>query len=125
MAAVAAHDFPKSRRLLTRAEFTLAQRRGAGARMDQVLVRISTIPDAVELPAKLGIIASRKVGGAVVRNRLKRCVREWFRHRRLPPGHALLVILLTEASLRSSGELRVALDAAVSRALGRLGQPRS
>ena len=31
---------------------------------------------------RIGITASRKVGGAVVRNRFKRRIREWFRYRR-------------------------------------------
>lgn len=30
-------------------------------------------------PPRLGVIASRRVGGAVVRNRVRRCVREWYR----------------------------------------------
>jgi len=44
--------------------------------------------------SRIGITASRKVGNAVVRNRFKRCVRDWFRTHRdeLPPGLDLLVI---------------------------------
>jgi ribonuclease P protein component len=42
----------------------------------------------------LGITVSRKVGAAVERNRLKRCIREWFRQDRsvLPRRAALVVI---------------------------------
>jgi len=29
--------------------------------------------------ARIGIVASRKVGNAVTRNRIKRCIREFFR----------------------------------------------
>lgn len=43
---------------------------------------------------RLGITASRKVGSAVVRNRVKRRVREWFRRRRseLPEARDIVVI---------------------------------
>jgi len=43
---------------------------------------------------RLGITVSRKVGNSVVRNRVKRCVREWFRRSRatLEPGIDLVVI---------------------------------
>ena len=46
-------------------------------------------------PMRLGITATRKVGGAVVRNRAKRLVREVFRHLawRLPTGVDLVVIV--------------------------------
>ena len=42
----------------------------------------------------LGVTVSRKVGTAVERNRVKRRIREWFRHNRtaLPRNAALLVI---------------------------------
>lgn len=44
--------------------------------------------------ARLGLTVSRKVGNAVVRNRVKRRVREWFRHegRALTEGFELVVI---------------------------------
>ncbi len=44
--------------------------------------------------ARLGITVSRRVGGAVARNRLKRRVREWFRGVRagLRPGMDIVVI---------------------------------
>jgi ribonuclease P protein component len=42
----------------------------------------------------LGVTVSRKVGAAVARNRVKRCIREWFRQDRsvLPTDAALVVI---------------------------------
>ena len=44
--------------------------------------------------SRIGITASRHVGGAVVRNRVKRLVREFFRrhqHRILPPQDVLVI----------------------------------
>lgn len=43
---------------------------------------------------RLGLVVSRRVGGAVVRNRVKRLVREWFRKSRAAlPQHADLVVI--------------------------------
>ena len=51
---------------------------------------------------RLGITASRKVGNAVVRNRVKRAVRDWFRTRRagmaFGPGGADLVVIARRAA---------------------------
>jgi ribonuclease P protein component len=56
---------------------------------------------------RIGITASRKVGGAVVRNRIKRRVREWFRQSRdrLPPDVDVVVIARPGAGALSSQEL--------------------
>jgi len=63
-------------RLRTRAEFDHVQRGGR-----RVSLRVLTMvgrPNALARD-RLGIIASRKIGGAVVRNRAKRRIREIFR----------------------------------------------
>jgi len=51
-------------------------------------------------PQRLGVTVSRKVGGAVVRNRVKRRIREWFRQSRpkLRQGIDLVVIGRSGAS---------------------------
>jgi len=69
---------------------------------------------------RLGITVSRKVGRSVVRNRIKRCVREWFRSSREQLGSGLDLVVIARrgaAELSSdaiSGEL-----ATLTRALSR------
>lgn len=41
---------------------------------------------------RLGIAATRKLGGAVVRNKAKRLIREVFRRNKLAPGFDLVVV---------------------------------
>lgn len=61
---------------------------------------------------RLGVTVSRKVGRAVVRNRVKRRVREWFREARggMRPGIDLVVIGRRPAAGRTARELDGALD---------------
>jgi len=42
--------------------------------------------------SRLGVAATRKLGGAVVRNRAKRLVRELFRNADVPQGLDIMVI---------------------------------
>jgi len=44
-------------------------------------------------PTRLGITVTRKVGGAVRRNRIKRLAREWFRNRSREFGSCDLVLI--------------------------------
>ena len=71
--------------------------------------------------SRIGITASRKVGNAVRRNRFKRRVRSWFRHRRGDVAQALGLeaVDLVVIARRSGAELGLAeLDERLSRLLG-------
>ena len=54
--------------------------------------------------SRLGLTVSRKVGNAVVRNRVKRRIREWFRRdgRQLAHGFDVVVIARQQAASMSS-----------------------
>ena len=67
---------------------------------------------------RLGIAVGRRVGNAVVRNRVKRCIREWFRHQRasLRRGVDLVVVGRTSAAALSSAETQRDLDSLARRA---------
>ncbi len=67
---------------------------------------------------RIGITASRKVGGAVVRNRIKRGVRDWFRRSRdeLPGGVDVVVIARRPAARLSGRELSARLTDLAQRA---------
>jgi len=65
---------------------------------------------------RLGITASRRVGTAVVRNRIKRLVREYFRgsRDRLPPSDDVLVIARKADSRMKLTDLARELDRVMS-----------
>ena len=80
MIAVSSAHFPKSARLRKRVEFlqlASAQHKSV-VRGFLVVWRENSIQTS-----RLGITASKKIGCAVVRNRIKRYLREFFRHNRL------------------------------------------
>ena len=88
---------PKSARLLKRAEFLKLSRTGAKLQSASFIV-ISNTNHRPE--SRLGITVSGKVGNAVIRNRIKRHVREFFRRCRpaLRPGTDILVIARKSAA---------------------------
>jgi ribonuclease P protein component len=123
-ACTAAEDerFPREARVRKRADFARAQRFGRRIALSHVvllLARTGAVPrgEPVGAPtgARLGIVASRRVGNAVVRNLVKRRLREWFRRRRreLPAGIDLLVIVRPGGGTVGSLELWAELDAAL------------
>jgi ribonuclease P protein component len=83
--------FPKSRRLLKTTEFdrVFQQRRSQG---DGTLVVYACENDLGY--SRLGMVVSRKTGGAALRARWKRCIREAFRlaQHELPPGLDLVTL---------------------------------
>ena len=70
-----------------------------------------------EAAPRLGLTVSRRVGGAVVRNRVKRRLREWFRRHRdeCPKGKDLVIIARPAAAAAHADELARELSASFAR----------
>lgn len=94
--------FPKSARLVRPEEFAAVKAGGVRVRAGSMAIGFL----AGEAP-RLGIAASRAVGSAVQRNRIRRVVREFFRtnRTRFPKGDCV-VIPGAGSSKLSNGELR-------------------
>lgn len=73
----AGYGFPATRRLRKRAEFLRLSAEGRKVQQPHFLLLYRRRPDGA---CRFGITVSRKVGNAVVRNRIKRLVREVCRH---------------------------------------------
>jgi ribonuclease P protein component len=103
-----------------RAEFTMAVRRGSrsGRRLltGHLLVRENR-----EEPARVGFVVSRAVGGAVVRNRVRRRLRHLARGYldRLPGGSLLVVRANPPAAAARQADLAAELDLVLSNLLRR------
>jgi ribonuclease P protein component len=80
-------------RLSRSAEFERVYRQGRSTANRHLVLYSFPNPSATEQP-RLGLSVSRKVGGAVERNRIKRLLREAFAHQEegLGAGHDIVVV---------------------------------
>jgi ribonuclease P protein component len=122
------HEVPRARsrpgrgRLSRSADFDRVFRNGRSHACREFVLYV--FPRAEEAPPRLGLSVSRKVGGAVERNRVKRLVREAFAAEsgRLPAGADAVVVARRDAHELAQSEglegVRRALGALLDRALG-------
>lgn len=81
----------KQQRVRRRTEFNRTLRRGTCA-ADGTLV-LFALPTAPERPPRLGVTIPRRAGGAVLRNRWKRLIRESYRTQQqsVPTGYDYII----------------------------------
>lgn len=122
--------FPRWRRIRKRREFLLVQSQGRRvaarnflfffrARLGPQDLSMRSGTSNVALPTRFGITVTRKVGNAVMRNRIKRVVREGCRQLApsLPAG--LDLVIVAKSSATACGLLQV--RAELGDLLGRMG----
>jgi ribonuclease P protein component len=104
--------FRRADRILRSREFKSVVRRGERFASGSFVVFVARAPedpmsgdvDRIKGRQRLGITVSRKVGNAVVRNRVKRRVREWFRSARTQlPVDAEIVVIARRPARELSG----------------------
>ncbi len=80
--------FRPGERIRRRSDFEAAYKRGA--RREARFMTVFVLPNGLDV-TRLGIAATRRLGGAVQRNRAKRVVRELFRLNPKPAGYDIVV----------------------------------
>ena len=101
---MADQSFPKSLRILKRRDFLRIGRRGRRTHTRDMVFIVSRRREG---SPRIGITVGRQVGKAVIRNRIKRLVREYFRtHKgRFAGGFDLVVIVKQSADIRRMAEV--------------------
>jgi ribonuclease P protein component len=88
--AAEGEGFPKRARLTKRSEFLTLSREGKRVHTSHFII-LSKVNDAGL--SRLGITVTTRIGNAVIRNRVKRLVREYFRrHKKMLPSNDIVVI---------------------------------
>jgi ribonuclease P protein component len=84
--------FPQAERLRKRIEFKRAEKNKVARLVTKHLVILAAPNDLPRV--RIGLTASKKIGGAVVRNRAKRLLREIYRRNKylFPQGHDYILI---------------------------------
>jgi ribonuclease P protein component len=95
--------FPKAARLARAGEFAKLKREGQS--FHGKLIVLSVLQSGETAESRIGLITSRRVGGAVVRNRVRRRLREIIRAARpqMKPG-LWLALIARQAAARASFE---------------------
>ena len=113
---------PGRARLSRSADFDRVVRRGRSLASREFVLYV--FPREEQGPPRLGLSVSRKVGGAVERNRVKRLLREAFAREsaRLPPGTDAVVVARHEARALAERDglsgVQEALGGLISRVVG-------
>jgi ribonuclease P protein component len=104
MSVRAAYSFPKVRRLTRASEYERVKRDGLVRRGKLLMLSVAAVEDPG--PSRVGFITSRHLGSAVVRNRVRRRLREIARKHQHNLREGLWIVVIaridaTKASYRA------------------------
>lgn len=115
-------EMPKRRRLSRSGEFDRVYREGASHATRYLVLYSFPRRDEEDRGVRLGVSVSRKVGGAVERNKVKRTLREtfWALSERLPERHDFVLVARPEIAplidRNGADEVRASLEEALEQA---------
>ena len=122
--------FRRADRILCSRDFEHAVKSGKRGASKNFVVAVAPRVDGDaretdEIRSRLGVTVSKRVGNSVIRNRVKRRIREWFRHAResLPDGSDTVVIARRRAKNLSSCEVAAILDGMIQGVRARQRSP--
>jgi ribonuclease P protein component len=112
---------PSRGRLSRSAEFERVYRQGRSTANRHLV--LYAFPTHSSEPPRLGLSVSRKVGGSVERNRVKRLLREAFARAQdgLRPGQDLVVVARPQASELADREGLAGVDASLAELIAKAG----
>jgi ribonuclease P protein component len=106
-------------RLTRSAEFERVYRHGRSTANRHLV--LYSFPNPASREPRVGLSVSRRVGGAVERNRVKRLLREAFAQLRLAGGHDVVVVARPSAGELAEREGLAGVDAALGELVARSG----
>ena len=104
--------FRPSQRIRRHADFQVVYEQGT--RIPGRSYTVFTKPNGLAV-GRLGIAATKRLGGAVIRNRAKRLIREVFRRNDIAPGFDIIVVPRRELLTTSLTTLEAEYRATVTR----------
>jgi len=98
-------SFPKTRRLTHRHEYERVKRYGTTQRGNLLMLSVTALENSG--PWRVGFVTSSRIGGAIVRNRVRRRLREIVRRHQyeLRHGFWFVIIARKDAATASYGAL--------------------
>lgn len=115
------HDFRAAEHIRRRADFEQAYQEGLRVSGRYMLIFLKRTEQTT---ARLGIAATRKIGGAVIRNKAKRRVRELFRHHKPSVGVDVVVVPRRELVAAPFASLEIEFRALLDRRVPERAVPR-
>src|SRR5580700_10564062 len=99
---------PRSRRIKQRGDFARAKAQGLRLVCGCLIANVAPRPP--EMSTRLGVVTSRKIGGAVARSRARRLLRESFRLHQNELARPVDLVLVARPSIAGKGFAEVERD---------------